>query len=136
MRQPPPHCQIANLPIYQFANSPKSAHKSPVSPQTIPAKAGISQCCIGTIAKIIHTLPFPHNHMPPTAAYLRGMADSCRHDTVRFLLPQEWSGGGNAAALSIRQFTNLPNRQIAKSPTNLPSPRRPFLRRQESHSVI
>ena len=102
-----------------------------------------------TMPKYAHSPPFPpgpflrrqesHSVVPPNAAgegrcplrflptqewstCVRTIVDEygvvCIHNTVRFLLPQEWS---------------VEERQ---NPHTLPSPRRPFLRRQESHSVV
>ena len=100
----------------------------PVPHKTIPAKAGISQCRIRTIAN------------PPTIT--RPQVDhSCESRNLTVSYPHNHQ---------IRQQSPVPKqtipakagisqchiRTIDKSDNNPPSPSRPFLRKQESYSVV
>ena len=127
--------------------------QSPVPPQTIPAKAGISQphAANGGVTKA--AMPPTAKRFLPTQEWSCGgrgiVGDSaviCIHDTVRFLPSQEWSTWGRECAgvfwhCRRRIVAKSPPRQIVaptnpKSTNNPPSPHRPFLRRQESHNHL
>ena len=76
------------------ANNDRFAHNCPFPPQLIPAKAGISK----------------GNALP---------RQIWRHDTVRFLLPQEWSTGERE---SIGKYGIVAaRRQLSPNPPNPPN---------------
>ena len=101
---------------------------TPVLPETIPAKAGISQCRVPQFAELS---PFPR---PPPKRRRRW-----RHVAMRFLPSQEWSTWGRGIVggfwrLCVRQFCGFcgGGDNLANSAMDSRYPTGPFLRRQES----
>ena len=149
-------------------NTPPNVHRRPkcqnhprfpFPPQTIPAKAGISQCSACKYRQIPTNLRPPEDHSCVGRNLIttcrqrrrllcggRGMATIRRivaHDTVRFLPTQEWSVGGQEYIAKNTPPNIHRRRQIStaaapnvKIAPDSHSPHRPFLRRQESHSVV
>ena len=63
--------ESAQLSSTQSPNTPENHNP----PGTIPAKAGISQCCVcNNRQEFAHTLPFPHKTIPAKAGISRAIA--------------------------------------------------------------
>ena len=130
-------------------------HRFPFPTQTIPAKAGISQCRACNIAKSTadsHSphRPFlrrqeshshvrqqcqirPHNPVPTqTIPAKAGISQPCATTMPN---PPTHSRSPTDHSCEGRNLTTMCNNN-AKSAHTLPFPHRPFLRRQESHNHV
>ena len=119
----------AGISQCRVCNNRQIRPRFPFPPKTIPAKAGISQCRAANNRQIRPRFPFSPQTIPAKAGISQcRVCNNAKNPSPIPVPPVDHSCEGRNLTVSCRQ----------QSPNSPPIPihRRPFLRRQESHSIV